>query len=1032
MMKGLPPQRVYALVAVALIVILSLGLIGGGVLLLSHRLSASAASPAAHFVTNDIAPSLAVRALAGDADNVVIDQALEENKLETAFSALYYSTTLSDKDRANYYVTLGQKYVEAKNKARGRLCFDQATSILLLSYDAFDATKASLHLTIGKDQSVLGDRTTAERSFDYAYTIARYSPYVDDAQRRFILGNLASEYKALGADRKSDESTRALSSLTGSVAASPSPAQTQLAVPALGDDVKAATAWRVRAAQRLLNSLGSKSSRDIETARLGLQDALRAEDDLRSLSFDNRLSQATTADARAALAKAQADWLTLRWRIAQKGFGLSLMPAWEKSSASIGASLRQAMANYFLLRREMAITLPDPVDAAQARLDLLREEMMLGKIGSYPDYPENRLISEVAQATKERIDLREDGLYVAVLSQQGGGQLVITTADLWGRPAAMASAGVGMSFPTTRPAALAYVPTPSPLPTQTAAPTALSIPATETARPSQAPATATATPVSTQPAIGGAPTQPGSPAGSSSRTAVTIPSATPINAPVPTIGTATQPTPAPTIPLPPSPTPLPTATPMPRYNYQVIYKAGPTVRQETGNDNFHIVGMVVDMNGILMSGVQERISWCCPAGQAIRPRPTIDVDNGRFDFFIPRGQYTLDVVDGGATTQPVVVNTDVAGLTGYVEWEYTFQHTSLSVGPYVSPTPTPTFTPTMTGTPLPPSPTPPLPGAVTTRIALDPGWNFIGMTLSPITSYSASALQSEINGQINLQGGGVSQVAAWDGARISAYGGSISLGVGYFLNITGTNRVYWQQTGYPLNSPVALTLTPGQKTSITIPYMVGGARTAADVRNNLEAMGGTGTFLRLWRLRDSQGNWDYYDGTPTGIASFQITPERGYLIEVARSISWSPWALATPTLTSTPTLTPSVTPTASPTPQDTFEPNNTFDQAYQMQPDTPAISFVSYPGDLDYYKFTVAAPTTIYLSLTNLPSDYDLYLYGPTKQEIDGSFTGGLTPEYITKTVTLAGMYYAEVQGAGPVYDTVKPYKLLLTFTPQN
>jgi hypothetical protein len=52
------------------------------------------------------------------------------------------------------------------------------------------------------------------------------------------------------------------------------------------------------------------------------------------------------------------------------------------------------------------------------------------------------------------------------------------------------------------------------------------------------------------------------------------------------------------------------------------------------------------------------------------------------------------------------------------------------------------------------------------------------------------------------------------------------------------------------------------------------------------------------------------------------------------------------------------------------------------------------------------------------------------KQESDASFNGGQTPEYITKTIAAPGLYYALVQGAGTVYDPIKPYKLLISFGP--
>ena len=212
--------------------------------------------------------------------------------------------------------------------------------------------------------------------------------------------------------------------------------------------------------------------------------------------------------------------------------------------------------------------------------------------------------------------------------------------------------------------------------------------------------------------------------------------------------------------------------------------------------------------------------------------------------------------------------------------------------------------------------------------------------------------------------------------------------------------------------------------------MPGGTKTAEQLRNEINAVQGAGTFIRIYRMRDTTGYWEWYDGTATGIASFPLASDRGYLVEVSNTFTWLPWQSATPTLTPTATATPTVTPTASPTPFDTFEPNNSFDQAALINTDNPVVSYISFPSDRDFYKFNVTSAGTLYLSLTNLPADYDLYLYNPARQEIEASFNGGQTPEYITKTVTASGLYFALVQGAGPVYDPIKPYKLLVSSGP--
>jgi hypothetical protein len=150
-------------------------------------------------------------------------------------------------------------------------------------------------------------------------------------------------------------------------------------------------------------------------------------------------------------------------------------------------------------------------------------------------------------------------------------------------------------------------------------------------------------------------------------------------------------------------------------------------------------------------------------------------------------------------------------------------------------------------------------------------------------------------------------------------------------------------------------------------------------------------------------------------------------LEVGTGITWIP---GRPAATPTPTLTPTITPTPTPTIPDPFEPNNSFGAAAPIAPDVPVIAYISYPGDTDYYRFQVSSPSILYASLTNLPADYDLYVYGPSFAQVDASFNGGQTPEYITATLPTTGTYYLVVKPVGTNYDTNKPYKLLFTLQP--
>jgi len=115
------------------------------------------------------------------------------------------------------------------------------------------------------------------------------------------------------------------------------------------------------------------------------------------------------------------------------------------------------------------------------------------------------------------------------------------------------------------------------------------------------------------------------------------------------------------------------------------------------------------------------------------------------------------------------------------------------------------------------------------------------------------------------------------------------------------------------------------------------------------------------------------------------------------------------------------------TPTDTYEPNDTTAQAYGIASGTTYNSFVYSSTDVDYYKFTVASAKTITINLTNLPKDYDLYLYNSAGTLVAKSENGSTTSEAISYSAA-AGTYYVKVVGYSGAYSTTAQYALKATY----
>jgi len=100
---------------------------------------------------------------------------------------------------------------------------------------------------------------------------------------------------------------------------------------------------------------------------------------------------------------------------------------------------------------------------------------------------------------------------------------------------------------------------------------------------------------------------------------------------------------------------------------------------------------------------------------------------------------------------------------------------------------------------------------------------------------------------------------------------------------------------------------------------------------------------------------------------------------------------------------------------DPFEPNDDGTQAKILQPGQSQ-GAICPAGDWDIFKLSVSAGDSIYLSLFNLPADYDLGLYSSAAGDwVADSDNGQTTDEQISWTSDGQDTLYVVVYGyAGP------------------
>lgn len=390
---------------VGLLILATIAVSAGALIVLSDRLPSttsqySSALPAIN--ANAITPTLALGALAGVSDQEVIDHALAANSSDTALVALLYSTTLSDQARTGSLLALAGLLAREDENERALLIARTAADVAILSPLMSDYSRATALNQAGQLMATLGRKEDAVRTYSSAAVIAAQSGSLDAAYRRMLLDGLAGD---LGRAGRADLATT-LRTQTGDL---PPTALSSAVLPAMLVPLAAAdtadvqlletlAARRSEAAAGLIASLQGQSAVPAVTSRRKLADALIDEDPLRQRVYSDGIAHSSDLLQRVAAAREYMRWLTLKWRIAQRGFGMTIVPTWEDQSGSIQADLDAATHDYYLLLRDVAISLPTGDEAVQGAAEIIQDQIKVGRLGLPAGSQEALLLQDLAKA----------------------------------------------------------------------------------------------------------------------------------------------------------------------------------------------------------------------------------------------------------------------------------------------------------------------------------------------------------------------------------------------------------------------------------------------------------------------------------------------------------------------------------------------------------------------------------------------------------------------------------------------------------
>jgi hypothetical protein len=374
-----------------------------------------------------IDPALAMAGLGGVSDGELVTQALASARPDTALAILVFSPSIGDRESAGNFLLLAQRYRNSNQPRLAVVAYRLAGTIATLSPDLPDTVRADTFVLAGKGLADSGEFGLAQLYFDQAYNVVKVSRHIQPVTRRSLLQRLHEGYLAIG-DREPAKASLEKSAAEFDLVVVPEapPALPVAQPPPLPQDVQRAEATRWQAAQALAALLVERGGRAPRQSIDELTNALVADDQLRLPYFNGQLAETQQLSSQINIVQARIDWLAIKYRVARRGYGISLVPEWESQAEQIRSDLTKSYELLFALYADLVVAMPEAGQIQLATEEMLRREILDGTLGRYPNYPADQRISELLQATARLVKSAPGAeMRVAVQPYGGVGSLVL-------------------------------------------------------------------------------------------------------------------------------------------------------------------------------------------------------------------------------------------------------------------------------------------------------------------------------------------------------------------------------------------------------------------------------------------------------------------------------------------------------------------------------------------------------------------------------------------------------------------------------
>jgi hypothetical protein len=354
-----------------------------------------------------VRPDIAVIPLTGDRPAPTVQEALAAGEPDSAYAVLVNNTQLTDAERVGQLLPVAQALEAANATDLAALGYQQLHSLAALSVTLSDYERARASVDAAEGFVRIGKTEAARPSLAQAEALARYSDLLAPVQRQEITQRLVQIYQQAGMQRETAEAARVLRQPQSL------PDARRAAASLLGDlqgefippqQLVDAESARMQQAVAFIEAWDASEGANVEAARSALAGALLQEDGLREAVFAAALQASPALPDQAAVLQAKVDWLTTKLMIASGAMGFSLAPEWELAHGQIVAALKLTQEQLFANYEQQIAQLPSSDEVNLARVEALRQQLLLGRLGLYPDYLEDNLAAKLRAAQETIAD----------------------------------------------------------------------------------------------------------------------------------------------------------------------------------------------------------------------------------------------------------------------------------------------------------------------------------------------------------------------------------------------------------------------------------------------------------------------------------------------------------------------------------------------------------------------------------------------------------------------------------------------------